>query len=259
MAHYWHTPPIAEIEEQIRWEMSGVERGAKRVRDQMAEQKVGEGEVGLKLMRRVAPSLIERITAAQEEAKAGLASTKRGRPPQWWWLILSLPADQLAVITLKMVLNEKPRDFTFHMPVVNIAANISRATWTQVDYERWKEAEGEKDPEDNEFLHYLRRVKQVDEKSFKKFSERIQRQKLEKWDHPTGLNFGVKMVDLLTEAAPDWFSVETNRLRGGRMEAQLIMSEEAKESIADITEQSELNRPMLLPMITPPADWRVAA
>jgi hypothetical protein len=251
-------PHIADIEGQIRWEMSGVERGVQRARAQMAEQKVGDSEVGMKLMRRVVPPLIASIKAAQAEASEGVANPKRGRPQLWWWLILLLPADQLAVITLKAALTEKPRDFTLAMAVTKVANAISALAWTQVDYELWREAQGEKDPLDNEFLHYLRRVKQPDAKSFKKFSERIQRQKIERWDHEAGIQFGVKLISLLVEAAPDWFEIKVGRLKGGRTENQLVMREAAKEAILDLTEQTELSRPMLLPMIVPPADWRIA-
>src|SRR5437016_4783545 len=102
--------------------MSGVERGAQRAREAMDTQSLGDGDVGLKLMRHVAPQLIKAIEAAQAEAQEGLANAGRGRPVHWWWLILSLPADKLAVVTLKAVFNEKPREFTFHMPVSSVAA-----------------------------------------------------------------------------------------------------------------------------------------
>lgn len=254
----WTEPHIADIEKQIRWEMSGVERGVDRVRSQMQDQGVGDSEVGMKIMRRVVPPLIALITEAQAEASEAI--DKRGRPLLWWWLILTLPADQLAVITLKATLTEKPRDFTLAMSVSKVASVISRITWTQVDYARWKEAQGEKAPEDNQYQHYLRRTKVPDAKSFKRFSERIQRVRLEKWDHDAGVVFGAKLIALLAEAAPDWFEISTTRLRGSILtEKQLVMTDAARDAILDLTEQSELSRPMLLPMITPPADWRIAA
>jgi hypothetical protein len=207
-------------------------------------------------MRHVAPRLIKAIEAAQAEAQEGLANAGRGRPVHWWWLILSLPADKLAVVTLKAVFNEKPREFTFHMPVSNVAAKISRMCWDQLDYETWKEQQADVPPAENEFLLFLRTNKTVDAKSFKRFSDRIQRQRIEKWDHKAGLIFGCKLVDLLAASVPEWFEVKTNRLRGGRMELQLMLSEEAKNTLADIAEQCELSRPMLLPMTCPPAEWR---
>lgn len=254
----WNEPHIADIEGQIRWEMSGVERGVQRAREQMAEQNVGDSDVGVKLMRRVVPPLIEKIEEAQAEASAAIAAVKRGPPHLWWWLIPMLPADQLAVITLKAALSEKPRDFTLAMSVTSVACRINSAVWTQLDYETWREEQGEKDPEDNQFLHYLRRVKQPDVKTFKKFSERIQWQKIEKWDAETGIVFGVKLIALLCKAAPDWFETKVGRLKGGKSEAQLVLMDAVKETIFDLTEQTELSRPMLLPMITPPADWRIA-
>jgi hypothetical protein len=249
----WHTPGIAEIEEEIRWELQGVERGAQRVRETMQEQKVGDSEVGLKLMRKVAPKLVEAIKAAKKEAIKGIAAGGRGRPQAWWWVITLFKPEQLAVLLLKCIFSEKPREFTFNIPVVNVASKVSRYARVQLDFETWKKEE------DDEFQEFLRSTKTIDERSFRKFSERIKRQRLEKWDPKVGIQFGTKLIELLTEAAPEWFRIETNRLKGGRLETQIVLTEGAKETLADLTERSELSRPMLLPMIIPPADWRLAA
>jgi len=255
LTHFRHSAPhISEIENQIRWEMSGIERGAQRVREQMQSQDVGDGEAGVKIARRIAPALVDKIREAQRQAADGIAAAKRGKPILWWWLIVLLEPEKLAVITLKGVLSEKPRDFTFNPAVSAAAAIISANAHTQIDYESWKGDEAN----ESEFLTYLRANKVVDAKSFKRYSDRIKRQRMEKWDHKVGISFGAKLIELLTEAAPDWFSVSTNRLKGGRYEAQIVFSEEAKEAIADIWEQTELSRPMLLPMVCPPADWRIA-
>lgn len=254
----WSTPHLVDIDRQIRWEMQGVERGAERVRKQMDEQKVGDGAVGLKLIQRIAPRLIAAIELAQDEAAAGLTSGKRGRPSPWWYLIGLLPADKLAVIILKSVFGKKPRDFTFNLALSTVAAEINRHVHTQLDFDVWREAEGEKADYENQYLHLLRRVPAVDEKRFRKFSERLDRTRLERWDHADGIAFGVKLIQLLVDAVPAWFTAQTRRLKGGRMETQLVLSQEAIDTMADVAERNELSRPMLLPTIIPPADWKVA-
>lgn len=258
----WTVPHLVDIDRQIRWEMQGVERGAERVRKQMEDQKLGDSEVGLALAQRVAPRLIEAIEAAQDIAVAGTTSGKRGRPQGWWYLIGLLSSDKLAVITLKSVFGHKPRDFTFHHSLTGLAAGINRHIHTQLDYDIWKEAEGEKSDFENKFLHLMRRLKnkeaRIDEKRFRKFSEKIERTRLERWETSEGIQFGVKLVQLLVESVPEWFSIAIKRLKGGRMETQLVFSQEAIETIADVSERNELSRPMLLPTIIPPADWKVS-
>lgn len=270
MAHFRHTEPhITEIEDQIRWEVASVNRGAERVREQMEKQKqFGNTEVGMRLISHVAPKLIEKIEEAQAEATAGLTSGKRGAPAFWWWLMVVLEADKLAVITLKSLLAQSPRDFTFNISVTGASATISRNAQTQIDYEDWAASEKEKTKAAKErgdtdhvdqHTRFLFSTKQIDAKAFSKFSARIKRQRAEKWPREAGIAFGSKLLMLLCEAMPDWFSIEEHRLKGGRWEKQVVLSDKAKEVIWDVTQRNELSRPMLLPMICPPAAWRKAA
>jgi hypothetical protein len=270
VAHFRHTEPhIADIEKQIRWEMHGVERGAERVREAMAEAKhLGDTDVGMKLIAKVAPKLIGKIREAQTEATLGVNSGKRGAPQQWWWLILTIDAEQLAVIVLKSLFTQSPREFTFNLSVTSVANAISKHSHTQIDYEEWKATEKEKAREAakagdedhvDQHMRFLRSTKQLDHRAWAKFTARIQRVRKEKWPIDAGVQFGAKMVDLLCEAVPDWFSVQDNRLKGGQHEKAIVFSDEAKLTMADLMERNEVSRPMLLPMICPPAPWRRAS
>lgn len=125
MAQIWHTPEIWTIEDQIRWEMEATERGVTRAREQMDKQTVGEGDVGLRLLRRVLPPFIERIKVATAEAQEGITAETRGRPQLWWWMIQMLEPDVIAVIALKSLLALTPREFTFNRPVTGAANTIS--------------------------------------------------------------------------------------------------------------------------------------
>jgi hypothetical protein len=267
VAHIRHTEPhIADIEKQIRWEMHAIERGAERIREAMAEAKhLGDTDVGMKLITKVAPKLIGKIREAQAEATLGINSGKRGAPQQWWWLILTIDAEQLAVIVLKSLFTQSPREFTFNLSVTSVANAISKHSHTQIDYEEWKATEREKareaakagdDDHVDQHMRFLRSTKQLDQKAFAKFSARIQRVRKEKWPLEAGIQFGTKMIHLLCEAVPDWFSVENNRLKGGQFEKAIVFSQLAKETMSDLMERNEVSRPMLLPMICPPAPWR---
>lgn len=247
---------IKEIERQVRWEMAGVQRGADRVREQMENQTVADSDVGQKIMRRLAPPLVERIREAQKFANETLIG--RGNHPPWCWFIVLVKAEELAVITLRAILGAKPRDFTFNPPLTSVAMAIGADTQTQIEFESWRIDQKEKDPEDNEFLQYLNYNRGVvDERSFNRFREKINLKREKKWERRHRLSFGVMLIECLIDAVPDFFSVETVRIKAGKTEKQIIFSDEAKELIGDLTEQCELSRPMMLPMICQPAEWRM--
>lgn len=258
MAHYWHTPHISDVQDQIEWELAAVQRGVERVREQMEARDLSDTDVGTVVMRRLMPRYLSALRAATITAQEAVSSGTKGRPELWWWMILMLTPEQLAVIVLKAVFSDSPREFTFNRPVTGVAASISRDILLQLEFEDWQEAEKGKPKEENQFLKFLRSTKQVDPKSFKKFSEKLGLKRAKRWERKEGIIFGTKLLVLLCEAAPDWFEIKSCRVRGGQSEYQIALSDEAKEAIGDLTEQTELNRPLLLPMIQPPADWRIA-
>lgn len=255
MTHYWHTPSLGDIEEQKHWELQGVERGVRRVRAELEGQKVSDSQLGAALAQRAAPQLITKIEEAQAAAEKGLAdamSGKTGRPSPWWYQVLMLPADKLAVITIKNVLAFQPRDFTFNPPLTGLASDINRSLLDQLEYEDWRGAD--KQAVDRYFEKH-----RLTPRNLKRLRERLELKRQERWDTPTGIQFGVVLLTMLSEAVPDWFKIEQARLRGGRWEYQFILTEAAREVLFKISEQSELSQPALMPMIVPPADWRIAA
>ncbi|WEK48884.1 MAG: hypothetical protein P0Y66_13935 [Candidatus Kaistia colombiensis] len=87
--------------------MQGIEHDVERMCEQMNSQTIGEGHLGIKLMQRIAPPLIAKITAAQAKALAGVTSEKRGRPQLWWWMIQMMWSGSLAVIVLNDSFRER--------------------------------------------------------------------------------------------------------------------------------------------------------
>lgn len=257
-------PSEADIERQIRFELRCVEEGAKRARQAIMEQGLGDSVVGMKLMRRVVVPLVHQIGLAQEEAMNATAFPKRGRAANWWWPVLTVDKHKLAVIILNSVFNAKPREGTTSYAISRVALAISTATYQQVDFDLWEKEQRQlkkelKDGGSKEWTdleRYLFATKQIDQRSWKKFQERLDRTKLEKWSHETGITFGVKCLDFLVQAKPEWFQVKTNPISGGRWETQLILSDECKDTLYDMLEQHELTSPRLLPTLIPPAPWR---
>lgn len=257
MAHYWHTPSASDIEAQKHWELDGVERGVRRVREEIDNQKVADSKLGSALAQRAVPRLIHELEAAQAEAEAGLAGMagKRGRVTPWWYMMLMLPADKLAVITVKKVMSFNPREFTFNPALTGLASEINNALKDQLDYEDWRSESKESKADVDRYFEKHR----LTPRNLKRLRERLDKKREERWDTSGGIQFGVVLLNRLCAAVPDWFSIESARLRGGRFEYQLVFSNAAREALFQMSEQCELSQPALMPMICPPADWRVAA
>lgn len=251
MSRFWHVPDLAEIEEQKHWELEGVERGVRKVRAEIEAQNVGDSQLGSALVARTAPRLIERIIAAQKEAEAALAAST-SRPMPWWYMILMLPADKLAVITIKKAMSFRPRDFTLCPALTGLASDISRSILDQLEYEDWREED--KKRVDRFFENY-----NLNARNLKRLRERMAVKREQRWDNATGVQFGTHLLTLLCEAVPEWFAIEQARLRGGRWEYQFVFTEAAREALFKMGEQSELSQPSLMPMICQPDDWRIAA
>jgi hypothetical protein len=254
LAHFWHTPGLAEIEEQKHWELAGVERGVQKVRAEIEAQRVGDSQLGYALAQKAVPPLIEKIKEAQAEAERHLAEAagNTGRRSPWWYLILMLPADKLAVITIKRVMATPPRDFTFNHALTSLAGQINMSVIDQLEYEDMRGED--KKRIDRFFQNYA-----LTPRNLKRLRERLDRQRAERWSTDHGIQLGVVLLTLLTQAVPEWFSISSQRLRSGRWEYQFIISEAARDVLFRLSEQCELTQPALMPTITPPADWRIAA
>jgi hypothetical protein len=263
MAHFRHTQPTEiEIERQIRFELRCVEDGAQKVRDSLLKEGLGGSRIGMKLMRKVMKPLVQEIGRSQTEAFEKTMEGKRGRAPHWWTLVNVIDKHKLGVIIMNSVFNAKPRDGTSAYPVSRVALAISNGVYQQIDYDTWEADQKELKKETGEFTDLDRlnlSAKNLDQKIWKRFREKIDRVKLEKWTHEQGITFGVKCLDFLVTAKPDWFEIATKPIQGGRWETQLILSEECRDVMFDMIEQEELTSPRLLPTLIPPAPWRKAA
>lgn len=72
MSRFWHSPSASDIEAQKHWELEGVERGVRKVREEIDSQRVADSTLGSALSQRAVPRLIREIEAAQAEAENGL-------------------------------------------------------------------------------------------------------------------------------------------------------------------------------------------
>jgi len=178
-----YQPTEADIERQIRWELHAVERGAERVRKQIEDQTIADSPMGRRLLAKLARKVVVNIRKAQMEAVDIIAEQRKGRPQTWWWLIQTLTAEQLTVLTFRSIFNTKPREAMTSLPLTSTALRISSACHQQLDFEVWQaeQKEVEKATGDSQFKEYLRTNSTINAKSFQRFSSKVQRLRLGKW------------------------------------------------------------------------------
>jgi hypothetical protein len=253
MAHFWHTPSLADIEEQKHWELDGVNRGVARVRAEIDGQKVADSALGSALSQQLVPNLVAEIQSAQKNAELALieSSLSKGRVNPLLYMLLLLPAETLAVITVKRTLSAPPREFTFNQTITT-ASDIDRTVRDQLDYEDWLH-------EDRQMVERFFQNYELSPRNLKRLRDRVGRRRQERWDKHLGIQFGTLLLELMAKSKPEWFRIEQARLRGGRWEYQLVVTETARDALFKLSEQCELSQPAHLPTIIPPADWRAAA
>lgn len=251
MTHFWHTPSLSDMEEQKRWELSGIERGVLKVRQQLNAQGVGDSAVGSALIQRIIPKLVVGITRLQDEAAAALSTPSwGGRAQAWWYLAMLTTAETLAVITLKAVLSSPPKDFALHRALLPLASELDRNLYEQIDFEVWREEDTE-----GVLSTFLANYK-TSARNLKRLRERIGRARSEKWDRDAGIQFGVVLLNALAVSEPEWFSIERVRTKGRKTEVHFIFQQSVLDAISDLVSTHELSQPVLLPMICQPLDWR---
>lgn len=251
------TPTMVEAEKE--WELVGVRAGAERFRREMDRSALSETKVGVKISRLIMPALVDKVLSAQAEAHEAMGHPKRGRPVDWWFLITLLPADVLSVITLKTIFNATAHEFASERTVTSVALAISRLVQTQIEFDAWKarEAAAKKaDPQHySTFDEFCRITTTVNVKAYQRYASRVELLRAERWTNEMSLGFGCKLIALLIEAKPDWFLLDTRRVRGFHLQRVLRLSDECWAHLAELTEQCEVSDPVYLPMIYPPAPW----
>ena len=264
MAHYRHTNvpdvPIQDIERQQRFELRCIEEGARRVRDTLQREGLADSVVGHRLIRKIAGPMLTEIDKAREEVVASL--TSRGNPPSWSGPFLALDRTKLMVVTLVSLFRCPTREGSLNYPISRVASTISGAIRVQLDFEKWvsDEKARKKNGEVNTDLdEFKRSFKNADAKTWGRYKAKISRARMEPWSPTTGIKLGVKCVDLLVQAKPEWFSVATNPIGRGKYETQLMLSQDCRDVINGMIEREELANPRLMPMLCPPEDWVHAA
>jgi hypothetical protein len=254
-------PTIQELEEQARFEVEAFEEGTKRYREAIKSQDLTELTAGQRLLREVVgspdrPGFAAAI--AKERAACTESLTRLGQTSPW-----ALPFqlieedDRLAVITLGAVLSGRRlqldedlyRLSSLSTPITHMARHISSAIRMQVEYDRWSEG--------NEALNkkLRKRFPTLHRNVWSRWRTKLNALREEPWDVKTEVAVGAAFIHLLVETAPKRFTIEKHSVRG-KPALYLTISDETVELLDDVTTRMEVARPLLMPMICEPLDWR---
>jgi len=115
LAHFQHTPEfsepptIAQIERQIRWEAAAVEAGIRRYHEELNKPgtTIADTSPGQRIIGEIMQEFVPWLSDAQELLRVEVVNA-RGRTRDWTLLMLLLPPEKLAYLTLRSVMIQRP-------------------------------------------------------------------------------------------------------------------------------------------------------
>lgn len=257
---------LRAVEEQMRWEASAAERGARRYHEAAAGLTLDQTPPGLSILRDAMPGVIAEVTAAMEEAKTGIAEGGAGRQPFWWWAINMLPPEQTAALALRCLLagSPKERELGNQRSLATMALGVATQMHQQIDFEQWKLTQREatkaakrKGEDVPDLVAALKsRTKRVDTKAWRRWSQKIKRVAMEPWSTDEKLLIGAKIVECTVRGAGGWFEIGLVRVAGGKTQRRIWLTPLAVTALEDMSQRAALAAPLRLPMLCPPRAWR---
>jgi DNA-directed RNA polymerase len=245
-----------DLTRQARWEGECSRRGEQAFLESDKANQI-DGTLG----NQIVPKLAERIAVLQEQGMDSIAS--RGLASPWAWPVQGLGARELALLTLKTALRCEALEGTDCAATLTaMARNLTTVIRDEMELARWlseKKAEAKAgDPQARNVLAaFKKRHPSVDRHAWARWRKKVAAQRVE-WDQATSIHLGTALLKALVDVAPDHFSIETRKLRGGRTQLYLGLSESTQEALADRLTRRALALPHYLPMRCPPVPWRYA-
>ncbi len=257
-----------DLEAQRDWEQYQKTRGIWRYRASLQREVQRGADKGKKVDRALADlepgqriaddlivPLVEAITKAQDEARDALLG--RGNPSPVHSVMLSLPAEVMAVVTIQAALS-RCEPAQFQGCCLDLGNKIMREVELRVWAAREKAAEKERketgaDWKPNLYDLMVKRNDKVDERVFTKWAKKADLFVKGDWEQTTRVRVGVALFDMLI-GIDGWFEVRTTR-DGAKTKMMFQLTDAARAWVARRHNQNEMARPFLLPMICEPRDY----
>ena len=257
-----------EYKAELALELEGVERGIQHMRSSMATSHGRDGSVrqnalldtepGRMIFHDLMRQLIEPFEAARQEAIEGIANGGRGVKPTWWWLIVGVPADKLAFLTIRSVLTIRMVSRSMGRKANAICHDIGNSVKMQTEYEAWAERSKQQSDETGEpdlAKVLMSRAKNMNSRQWSAWRKRIADIETLDWTRAEKFHIGAKLLDLLIVHGGGYFELRYVQIRH-KTERQVFLADPCRKMIEDCQSHLEVNTPVLRPMIVPPTQWR---
>lgn len=248
-------------EDQKLWEVEAVERGIRRYRNELNKAlSIGDEAAtppGTKMMLAIIGHLTEAIERAQVEAETHTES--RGVLPAWVLPIKCLSAEKWAYITARTVMSFGRTE----RPVLQVALAIAAAGKNEKEFENFKKAEDERAGREPGYVslydRMARKISTFSPRTVRKWMLKCQQFEKAEWSKQMRLITGSKLIDILvSDDGGGWFekSIDQRVVRGIVTTSYVVRPTKLTREYLDYHHaQSELTRPWMLPMLSPPNDW----
>lgn len=247
---------IVEIEKQIAWENHAIQEGVKRYRAMIRSSPLADTPAGRVATEDMLKGLIPEIQSRQEQ----LRKTVTASPMTASMLpLLMLPADELGLITVRQMLGSHDGG-SGKAALAPVCLEVAHGVSRQIEYRLWEINEAEKvaeNPERTNMFDLLKKWKpnpRTKEWAFwKRKVETIESFQLTTSER---MRLGAELIYLAVAHGGGWFETDTvwSRRRSTHV---LRLTEVALAAISDINARLEVMQPVNMPMICPPAPWKL--
>ena len=263
---------ITEKEREIYWEAAAIDRGKDRYRAAFNTVKysrdgtvkhesseLGDVPPGQIILKEMMIHAVPHFQSAIEEAKQEIASGRKGKHKEWWWLIGWLSAEEIALVTARTILTEKASGQSYQgRAATGLNLRIGQAVKEQIEFNKWKKKSKILAAEDGgvDFAAWL--IKEVggtiNRRTWARWKSKMDQIENEDWPTDTRVHIGAKLLDLMVRNGGGWFE-DRMIYKSGKTERRIFLSESAQAAITDINAQLEVNRPYMVPMRMQPNPW----
>ena len=273
-------PTPTQVTREIRWEADAVQAGIKRYRAELNNRALADTAPGQRIMREIMDYFVRELAKFQEEAAAGIHG--RGKKDDWTFVIQLLKPDALAYLTLRAIMSERPTENAHERLFTRCGTELANSIELEVSFRDWvaeerrnkREAKALGQPYQDLYERMCRRVKTVNQRTFRAWRKRLERLDREPWQKNTKTLLAANLLNAVTHGS-EFFDVEMVQRgqvqRKARKPANvdakpasglkktwkvIKLSDAAREMIEDEHTRLEIMRPPHRPMLCQPKPWQ---
>lgn len=239
--------------EQILIEGQCVDRAVARFRETVRQAPVHQTAGGRWLLQDMMVLLAPAIQTEQEAALRMIVDTAPGVRPVWCWYLPLLRHDKIAFIALRALLNVPQSDSGQGLSALQVCVAIARGMAEQLRFES-SGAAGAASAASGFVQMMLMLAAQSPSVSEKRRSKWTDKLKGLPWSIDDRLHVGAKVLQIVTTTCSRY--VEVRMVAENRKtERRIILSDDARQLVTDVTGDIEATQALLRPMVVRPHHW----